>query len=64
MDEQVKGLRSTHWYLQNSRGDIKCSIGNRLHSIVVTMYGDKWVLGISEGTLCKVYECLTAMLYP
>ena len=27
------------------------------------MHGASWVLGISGGTLCKVYDSLTTMLY-
>ena len=30
MGDEVKGLRSTNWYLQNSNGDVKYSIGNRV----------------------------------
>ena len=28
MGEEVRGLRSTNWYLQNSHGDVKYSTGN------------------------------------
>ena len=42
--EKVKGLRSTNWQLQNSHEDVKYSIGDRVNSIVITMYGVKWVL--------------------
>ena len=35
----------------------------RVNNIVITMYGVRRVLEISGGTLCKVYDCLIAMLY-
>lgn len=37
--KNVKGLRNTHWYLQNSHGDIKHSIGKTVNKIVITIYG-------------------------
>ena len=40
--------------------DIKYSI-NIVNNIVITMYA-KWVLEIPEGTLRKLYDCVTAML--
>ena len=44
--KKVKGLRSTDWYfLANSHGAVKYSIGNMLTNIVMTMYGVRWVLG-------------------
>ena len=39
LGEKVKGLRSTDWWLQNSHRDIKYSIGNTAHNIVITMCG-------------------------
>ena len=42
--KNVKGLRSTDWWLQNSHGDVKYSIGDILSNIVITMYGAMWVL--------------------
>ena len=49
----VKGLRSTNWQLQSSHGDVNYSVGNIVNNIVVTMYGARWILEISGGTLCK-----------
>ena len=34
------------------------------NNILIILYGARWVLEISEGTLCKVYDCLTTMLTP
>ena len=59
----VKGLRSTNWQLQKNHRDVKYSIGNIVNTVVITMCGAKCVLEISGGSLCKVYECLTTILY-
>lgn len=48
--EKVKGLRSTDAELQNSHGDVKSSIGNRVNK-VITVYGVRWALDISEITV-------------
>ena len=41
----------------NSQGAIKYSIGNIVNSIVITMYGGRWLLEIAGvGTLCKVHK--------
>lgn len=43
-----KGIRTTNWLLQNSHGDVlKCSIGNIIKNIIITMYGVGWVLDLS-----------------
>ena len=47
--KKVKGFRSTNWYLQNSHGDVKYSLGNMVNNIVITMYGATWLLEISVG---------------
>ena len=60
---KVKGLRSTNWQLQNSHGDVKYSVGYIVNNIVMTTYGVRRVLEILGGTCCKVYCCLTTMLY-
>ena len=61
--EKGKGLRCTDWQLQKSRGDVKSRTGNLVSNITVTMYTARWVLEISRGTLYKVYDCVTTMLY-
>ena len=58
---RVKGGRGTDGWLQNSRGDGKCSVGNVVNNVAVTLYGTGWALGISGGTLGKVYDCLTVL---
>ena len=59
----MKGLISTN-YSQNSHGNIKYSIQNIVHDIVIATYGARWVLEILEGTICEVYGCLATMLCP
>ena len=41
------------------RNKLKYSTGN----IAITMYCARWVLEMSWATPCKVYDCLTTMLY-
>ena len=41
---KLKGWRSTDWQLQNSHADVKCSAGNRVKIVVITMCGARWVL--------------------
>ena len=59
----MKGLRSTNWQSQSFCEDVKYSIGNIVNNIVTTMYGARWVVEISGGTLCKVHDCLATVLY-
>ena len=61
--KKVKGLRSTSWWLQNSHGDVNYSIGHIVSYIVITMRGARRVPEISGGSLCKVCNCLTTMVY-
>ena len=63
--KKMERLRSTNLLFQNSRGDVKYSIGNRVSDTVITVYvgpGGTWNNG-AGGTLCKVYDCLTTVLY-
>ena len=53
--KKVKELRSTDWWLQNSHGDVKYSIGNIVNSTVITTYGASWVLEKSWGTVFVKY---------
>lgn len=39
LGEKINELRSIHWQLKNSRGDIKYSIENTVANIVITVYG-------------------------
>ena len=59
----MKELRSTDWWLQHSPEDVKYSIGSTVNNIVITMYGVRWALENSGGTLYKVYDCVTTTLY-
>ena len=43
-------------------GGVRYSTGNIVNHIVVTMYGAKWVLELSGGSLCKLYNYLTTKL--
>lgn len=49
----MKGLTSTDWQLRNNHGDVNYSVGNIDDDIVITMYGARWILEISGGTLMK-----------
>ena len=49
--------------LQNSYGDVKYSTGNRANNVIIIVYGARWVPDILGEPLCKVYGCLTSMLY-
>ena len=60
--KKLKGLRSTNWQLQNSGEDVKCSIGSIVNSVIIIMYGVRWVLDLSGGSLCKLYKYLTTIL--
>ena len=60
--EKVKGLRSPNWYLLSIHKDLKCSTGNIVSDIVTTVWCQVGT-GNNGGSLCKVCDCLTAMLY-
>ena len=63
LNEKGKGIKKYRLVVTKICTEVKYSVGNAVSNIVVTMYGARWVLEISEGTLCKVYDCLTTMLY-
>ena len=52
--KKVKGLRST--ISSYNPGDVRCSVGNTVSDTVISMYGARWALEISTGSLWKVYE--------
>ena len=58
--EGGEGIGRDNWWLQNSHWDV----GNTVSSVGIAMYSAKWVLEIFGGTLCKVHNCLTTVLYP
>ena len=43
---KVMGLRRRNWLLQNSHGDVKCSMRNIVNDIQITIYGVRQVLDI------------------
>ena len=44
--KKLKRLRSTNGQLENSHGDVKCSLGNIVDNVVKTIYGARWVLDL------------------
>ena len=60
---KVSGLRSADWQL--TKQSWECKVQHKKYSqyIVITIHGARWVLEMSGGTLCKVYNCLTTLLY-
>ena len=52
--------RETEQHLPSEFLVIKSYVVN---NIAMTMYGSSWVLEISGGTLCKVYDYLNTVLY-
>ena len=63
LGERGEGINKYKLVLQNGHRGVTYSIGNIVKNIMITMYGARWVLKILGGTLCKVYDCLTTMLY-
>ena len=61
--KKVKGLRSTNWEFKNSHRNVKYNIENIVSDIAITMCGARRAIKILGGALCKVYDCLTTMLY-
>ena len=45
--KKVKGLKSTDWQLQNSRGDVQYSTGDIVTNLVINMCGARWALDLS-----------------
>ena len=43
-----KGLRSTNLVITNSHRNIKYSAGTIVNNVVITMYGARWALELSE----------------
>ena len=59
---KMKGFRSTFGSYKIVQG-CKYGTGNIVNRFVITMYGARWAPKMLEGLLCKVYDCLTTMLY-
>ena len=51
MVKKVEGLRSTNCQLQNSHGDVKCSLGNVVYNILITMHGVRGVRDLLDDHL-------------
>ena len=58
-----EGTKKYKLTVVSSQGNIKNSIRNMDNNIIMTIYGIRWVLGLSEQSLCRLYKCLTTMLY-
>ena len=52
--KKVKGLSSTDGQSPNSRGDVKCRVGNTVGHTVITTRGARLALEIVSGTLGQV----------
>ena len=52
--KKVKRLRTPNWLLQNSHGDVKCSMGNTVNNVVITVCGVRRVW-IYQGDSFKSY---------
>ena len=60
MGKKEKGLRSTNWQLENSRGNIKHNRKKVVDNTAITMCGATLQI---TSSLHKLYNCLTPMLY-
>ena len=56
-----KGIKKYKLVVRNSDGYIKYNIGNIVNNY--NNYDARWVPQLLGKTLCKLYKCLTAMLY-
>ena len=41
--KKVKELKTTNWWVQNSHEYVKYSVGNIANTILITVYGVRWV---------------------
>ena len=55
MGGKGEGVSSTNCQLQDSRKDVKHSMGNIVSSVVITVYGARCVLGLSGESLHNLY---------
>lgn len=46
-----EGIKKCYWQVQKSNEDKKYGIGNTVNNIIMIMYGVKWVLETSGGTV-------------
>ena len=45
--ENLKGLRTTNWWLPTSHSNAKGSIGDTVNNIVISTYGVRWEENLS-----------------
>ena len=55
--EKYKKLEKSPWDFREVQS------GEYGHGIIITACDARWVLEIQEGSICKVYDCLTTLLY-
>ena len=62
LGDRGKGIKYKLVVTKESQG---CKVQHREYSqyYVITVYGGRWGLEIPGGPHCKVYDCLTTMLY-
>ena len=65
---KLKLTQKVNWWLSEGRrvgglGERTEEVKNPVTNTAVTTCGARWVREILAGTLCKVYDCLTTMLY-
>ena len=58
-----KFVKHSIFLIQNSQGDVKYSIEDTVNNIAIIMYGARLILELLEGSLCRLGNCLTTMLY-
>ena len=46
-----KKERSTDWWLENNRGDVKHGMGRGVNNAVMITHGTRWVLDLPRGSL-------------
>ena len=46
--KKLKRIGVEDWWLQNSDGNVEHSTENTVNNIVITVYGARWVLDLSE----------------
>ena len=64
MEKKDEGIEKYRWVVTEQSWGCEVSIGSIVNNVTVTMFGARWVPEISiGGTPCKMYNCLTTMLY-
>ena len=63
MGDKGEGLRSALASYENSHRDVKCSTGNAVSNLVITVCAVRWALDFSGWSLCEFYTCPLTMSY-